>query len=75
MFASSSRSPPGVLWVLSALFLSVSGDKMSESRSGIIQDLRVAVAELAGEGRSYLGSVIGEQTVLTVQKVSQCLNQ
>ncbi|KAM9314739.1 voltage-gated monoatomic cation channel TMEM109 [Pholidichthys leucotaenia] len=34
----------------------------------MVQELRAAVAELAGEGRTYLGRLAGEQTVLSVQK-------
>ncbi|KAM9362871.1 voltage-gated monoatomic cation channel TMEM109-like [Symphorus nematophorus] len=39
-----------------------------ESGSGMIHELRTALADLAGEGRSYLGRLAGEQTVLSVQK-------
>lgn len=60
------------LCVLSAVLLSsVSGEKVSESRSGMLQDLRTALSELAGEGRSYLGRMAGEQTLLSVQKVRE----
>ncbi|KAM9363210.1 voltage-gated monoatomic cation channel TMEM109-like [Symphorus nematophorus] len=52
------------------LLLSVSGEKGVESGSGMIHELRRALADLAGEGRSYLGRLAGEQTVLSVQKVS-----
>ncbi|XP_051242140.1 transmembrane protein 109 [Dicentrarchus labrax] len=58
----------GGLCVLGALLLSVSGEKVYESRSGMIHELRTALAELAGEGRTYLGRLAGEQTVLSVQK-------
>ncbi|XP_037619412.1 transmembrane protein 109 isoform X2 [Sebastes umbrosus] len=34
----------------------------------MLQDLRTALSELAGEGRSYLGRMAGEQTLLSVQK-------
>lgn len=54
--------------MLGALLLSVSGENVSEGRSGMIQELRAALAELAGEGRTYLGRLAGEQTVLSVQK-------
>lgn len=40
----------------------------SHSGSGMIQDIRTALTELAEEGRAYLGRVAGEQTVLSVQK-------
>ncbi|XP_034398513.1 transmembrane protein 109 [Cyclopterus lumpus] len=56
------------LCVLSALLLSVSGENVSEGRSGMLQELRETLAELAGEGRTYLGRLAGEQTVLSVQK-------
>ncbi|XP_044202663.1 transmembrane protein 109 [Thunnus albacares] len=56
------------LCTLSALLLSVSGENVFESRSGMIQELRAALADLAGEGRTYLGKLAGEQTVLSVQK-------
>ncbi|XP_031732198.1 voltage-gated monoatomic cation channel TMEM109 [Anarrhichthys ocellatus] len=68
MFDPSTQRALGGLCVLSALLLSVSGEKMFESRSGMIQDLRAALAELAGEGRTHLGRLAGEQTVLSVQK-------
>ena len=53
----------------SALLLSVSGEEVLESRSGMIHELRTTLADLAGEGRTYLGRLAGEQTVLSVQKV------
>ncbi|KAK5866686.1 hypothetical protein PBY51_020855 [Eleginops maclovinus] len=53
--------------MLSTLWLSVSGLKVLES-PGMIQDLRAALAELAGEGRSYLCRLTGEQTLLSVHK-------
>ncbi|KAI3353229.1 hypothetical protein L3Q82_019264 [Scortum barcoo] len=58
------------LCVIGVLFLSVSGEKEGnkEGRSGTIQELRAALADLAGEGRTYLGRLAGEQTVLSVQK-------
>ncbi|KAL6109999.1 uncharacterized protein ACO6RY_19172 [Pungitius sinensis] len=68
----SHRSPwsalPGGLCVLATLLLSVSGENDSESRYGSIRELRAALAELAEEGRTYLGKLAGEQTVLSVQK-------
>ncbi|CAB1432897.1 unnamed protein product [Pleuronectes platessa] len=61
--------------VLALLFVAVSGEKVSESRTGMIQELRAALADLAGEGRTYLGRLAGEQTVLSVQKAfSQVLS-
>lgn len=42
----------------------------AESGSGLIQELRAALADLAVEGRTHLGRLAGEQTVLSVQKVS-----
>ena len=70
MFAYSYQTAVYGLCVLSALWLSnpVSGEKVLES-PGMIQDLREALAELAGEGRSYLGRLAGEQTLLSVHKV------
>ncbi|KAM6941436.1 voltage-gated monoatomic cation channel TMEM109 [Lycodopsis pacificus] len=69
MFDPSIQRALGGLCVLSALLLSVSGEKVFESRSGgTIQELRAALAELTGEGRTYLGRLAGEQTVLSVQK-------
>ncbi|XP_068607481.1 voltage-gated monoatomic cation channel TMEM109 [Brachionichthys hirsutus] len=56
------------LCALSASLLSVSGEKVLESRPGMIQELRAAVADLAEQGRRSLGRLAGEQTVLSVQK-------
>ncbi|KAM7393488.1 hypothetical protein PAMP_020354 [Pampus punctatissimus] len=56
------------LYTVSALFLSVSEEKVVESRSGMIHELREVLADLAGEGRTYLGKLAGEQTVLSVKK-------
>ncbi|XP_037327698.1 voltage-gated monoatomic cation channel TMEM109 [Pungitius pungitius] len=68
----SHRSPRsallGGLCVLAALLLCVSAEKDSESRYGSIREFRATLAELAGEGRTYLGRLAGEQTVLSVQK-------
>lgn len=47
--------------------LAVDGDSLS--RSGLIQQLAERLAELAEEGRGYLGRLAGEQTVLSVHKV------
>lgn len=44
-------------------------DGGSQSRSGLIQQLAERLAELAEEGRGYLGRLAGEQTVLSVHKV------
>ncbi|XP_029309252.1 voltage-gated monoatomic cation channel TMEM109 [Cottoperca gobio] len=68
MFAHLNQRAFSGLCVLSALWLSVSGENVFESRSGMIQDLRTALADLAGKGRIYLGRLAGEQTVLSVQK-------
>ncbi|CAN9510655.1 unnamed protein product [Ophioblennius macclurei] len=59
MFSRSS-----CLWLLAAFLLCVS----AEGRSGTIHELRVALADLAGEGRNYLGRLAGEQTLTSVQK-------
>ncbi|KAM8878905.1 voltage-gated monoatomic cation channel TMEM109 [Spinachia spinachia] len=61
-------SPLRGLRVLAAALLCVSAEKDAESRPGSIRELRAALAEQAGEGRSYLGRLVGEQTVLSVQK-------
>ncbi|XP_020514422.2 voltage-gated monoatomic cation channel TMEM109 [Labrus bergylta] len=60
----------GLCLLLCGVMGSVSGEKQFESRSGsgMIQELRSAFTELAGEGRSYLGRLAGEQTVQSVQK-------
>lgn len=58
------------LWVVVAMLLCVSAEKVSESRSGLILELQAALNELVEEGRSYLGNVAGKQTVLSVFKVS-----
>lgn len=67
-FKSSAFSGLVLLYGLSGLLVSVSGEKVLESRPGMIQELRTALADLAGEGRTYLGRLAGEQTVLSVQK-------
>lgn len=71
--ASSSVFTPsaGGLLALSATLLCVSGEDLSGSRSGLIHQLQAALADLAGEGRTYLGRLAGNQTVLSVQKVRE----
>lgn len=69
MFAPSKRRAVGGLCVLGTLLLCVSGEKVLESRSGLINELQAALADLAGEGRTYLGRLAGDQTLLSVQKV------
>lgn len=66
-FLSERRAFSGlcVFWVL---IIPVAADKVFESRSGVIQELRTSLADLAGKGRTYLGRLVGEQTVLSVQK-------
>lgn len=65
---------PSFGWVLTLLglcssLLCASGQTQSSpSGSGVIQDLRAALGDLAGEGRTYLGRLAGEQTLLSVQK-------
>ncbi|XP_042340279.1 transmembrane protein 109 [Plectropomus leopardus] len=68
MFCLSSQRVFSRLFVLTALLVSVSGEKVVESRSGMIQELRGALSDLTAEGRGYLGRLAGEQTVLSVQK-------
>ncbi|XP_068178117.1 voltage-gated monoatomic cation channel TMEM109 [Antennarius striatus] len=75
MFPHFKQTALGRLCVLGVLLLSVSGEKVLESRSGMIHELRAAVADLAEQGRVYVGRLAGEQTVLSVQKAfSQVLN-
>lgn len=69
MFSQSNPAAFSGLCLLAALFLAVSAEKEFESRPGMIQEIRTAMADLAGEGRTYLGRLAGEQTVLSVQKV------
>ncbi|KAJ0051065.1 hypothetical protein NL108_012299 [Boleophthalmus pectinirostris] len=59
-----------MLFGLFSTLLCVSGEThtSSPSGSGLIQDLRAALGDLAGVGRTYLGGLFGEQTVLSVQK-------
>lgn len=54
--------------VLVAVFVCVSADPVLEGRAGMIHELRATLAHLAGEGRTYLAKLAGEQTVLSVQK-------
>ncbi|XP_022074341.1 transmembrane protein 109 [Acanthochromis polyacanthus] len=68
MLPLSKPRPAGGLWLLCLFILPVSGQNVFESRSGLIQELRASLAELAGKGRSYLGRLVGEQTVVSVQK-------
>lgn len=68
MSSPLKQKAPRWLCVLSALWMCVSGEKVLESGPGMIQELRTALADLAGEGRTYLGRLAGEQTVLSVQK-------
>lgn len=67
---SSSSSWALLLVGLCSALLSVSGQTQSSSSGsgGVIHDLRAALGDLAGEGRSYLGRLAGEQTLLSVQK-------
>ncbi|XP_074553512.1 voltage-gated monoatomic cation channel TMEM109 [Halichoeres trimaculatus] len=71
MSARSARTAFSGVWLLlCGLASSVWGEKVLESHSGsgMIQDIRTALTELAEEGRAYLGRVAGEQTVVSVQK-------
>lgn len=68
MFSYSKQSALSGLCVLSVLLICVSGEKVFEGRPGRIQELRTTLADLAGEGRTYLGRLAGEQTVQSVQK-------
>lgn len=69
VFVCAATRALGCLVVLAGLPLCVPADEGSESRSGLIHDLQAALADLAAEGRTYLGRLAGEQTVLSVQKV------
>lgn len=60
------------LWVIGVVLPCVSAEEVWERSPGLIHELQVALAELAAEGRSYLGRLAGEQTVLSVQKVRTC---
>lgn len=67
-FTRASRAL--VLLGLCSALVSVSGQTQTSSSGsgGVIHDLRAALGDLAGEGRSYLGRLAGEQTVVSVQK-------
>lgn len=68
-FSSSSSWALLLVGLCSSALLSVSGETQSSSSgSGVIHDLRAALGDLAGEGRSYLGRLAGEQTLVSVQK-------
>ncbi|KAM8842810.1 voltage-gated monoatomic cation channel TMEM109 [Synchiropus picturatus] len=54
--------------VLAALLVSVSGEKVTETRPKMMEDLSSVFTQLAGEGRALLGRLAGEQTVVSVQK-------
>lgn len=69
MFSPSIQSGLRGLSVFGALLLCVSGETVHETRSGMIHELRAALADLAEDWRTYLGRLAGEQTVLSVQKV------
>lgn len=69
-FVPSKRSALSGLCLVGTLLLCVSAEKVFESRSGLIHELQAALADLTAEGRTYLGRLAGEQTVLSVQKVS-----
>lgn len=60
----------GGLWLLSALLSSVSGEKESESRFGMIQEIRAAVADLTREGKTYLHRLAEDQAVQSVLEAS-----
>lgn len=71
----SAKHRPSFGWVLMLIglcstLLSASGESQSSSSGsgGVIHDLRAALGDLAGEGRTYLGRLAGEQTLLSVQK-------
>lgn len=68
-FVPSKRNALSGLCLVGTLLLCVSAEKVFESRSGLIHELQAALADLTAEGRTYLGRLAGEQTVLSVQKV------
>ncbi|XP_072240002.1 voltage-gated monoatomic cation channel TMEM109 [Leuresthes tenuis] len=73
MFSHTKLKVFSGLHVFSLLVFSVSGEL--ESRSGLFQELRDALTDLAGEGRTLLGRLAEEQMVLSVQKAfSQVLD-
>ncbi|KAM9856470.1 voltage-gated monoatomic cation channel TMEM109 [Aulostomus maculatus] len=81
MFSHSKRVFRGLCWLwlpwwlLSARLPAVSAEKVLEKGPGMIHELRSVVSDLAGEGRSYLCRLAGEQTVQSVQKAfSQVLS-
>ncbi|XP_041640418.1 transmembrane protein 109 [Cheilinus undulatus] len=57
----------GLCMLLCGLLSSVCGQKVSES-PGKVQELRSVLTELTEEVRAFLGSMIGEQTVNSVNK-------
>lgn len=59
----------GGLWLLSAVLLPVSGAKETGSRSGMIQEIQAAVADLTAEGRTYLHKLAEEKAVRSVLEV------
>lgn len=72
--ATFTKPRPSFGWALmliglcSTLLCASGQTQSSSSGSGVIQDLRAALGDLAGEGRTYLGRLAGEQTLLSVQK-------
>ncbi|KAF3687065.1 hypothetical protein EXN66_Car002737 [Channa argus] len=68
MIPSSERRAVCGLWLLGALVMCVSGSTLLESGSGMIEELGTVLAHLAGEGRTYLGRLAADQTMLSVQK-------
>ncbi|XP_072319147.1 voltage-gated monoatomic cation channel TMEM109-like [Eucyclogobius newberryi] len=77
MWISDRRRPSSGRWLLvlaglCSTMLCVSAESHTSSSSSgsgsMIQDLRAALGDLAGEGRAYLGRLAGEQTLLSVQK-------
>lgn len=41
-----------------------------EGRPQKMREIRATVADLAWQGRTYLGRLVGEQTLLSVEKVA-----
>lgn len=70
MSCSSERRVFCSLCVFGVFVLPVVAEAAFESPPGAVQDLQAVLSDLAVEVRTYVGSLVGEQTLLSVQKVS-----
>ncbi|CAL1602360.1 unnamed protein product [Knipowitschia caucasica] len=68
LFGGPRPSLVCVLMMVSLVCVMAQTHASPGSGSGVIHDLRAALGDLAGEGRSYLGKLAGEQTLISVQK-------